>query len=143
MENEIMTKMNEKRACRLGSRSGFTFIEIMLVIAIIAILAGVAAVATGGRTKKARVAAARADIDAIGLAIDTYEIDNGKYPSGLQNLLTSSGEPGWDGPYLKKTDGVPVDPWGNAYQFQAGDKTYTLTSAGPDGSFGSEDDVTN
>ncbi len=138
-----MTTPMKNSTYRLASRSGFTFIEIMLVIAIIAILAGVAAVATGGRTKKARVAAARADIDAIGLAIDTYEIDNGKYPRDLQNLLTSSGEPGWDGPYLKKADSAPVDPWGNPYQFQAGEKTYTLTSAGPDGSFGSEDDVTN
>ena len=61
--------------------SGFTFVEILLVVAIISILAAMVVPKLVGRTDEARVAAARADIDAnLSAALDLYEVDTGSYP---------------------------------------------------------------
>ncbi len=122
-----------------GRRSGFTFIEIMLVVAMIAILAGVVAVSTKGKTEKARVAAAKTELNAITAALDTYEIDLGDYPPTLEGLITSTGDEAWDGPYLKK---MPTDPWQQPYNYSVSGGDYTVSSSGKDKASGSEDDVT-
>ena len=125
-----------------SSRAGFTLVEILLVVAILGILAGVAVVSLKGRTKTASISAARTSIQAIGTAIDTYEVDNGVYPGSLQSLLTKGNENNWNGPYIK--DGrMPKDPWGNDFQYSLQGDVYKLTSAGPDGQSGTADDITN
>ncbi len=120
--------------------AGFTLIEILLVVVIIGILAAVAVPRLGGRVAQSQVAAARASIGAIGTAIDLYETDNGRLPDSLQNLMTKGSEPNWNGPYLRKAESLK-DPWGNEFQFTKQGNIYTVASAGPDGSFGSGDDV--
>ena len=125
-----------------SSRAGFTLVEILLVVAILGILAGVAVVSLKGRTKTASIAATRTSIQAIGTAIDTYEVDNGIYPASLQSLLTKGNESNWNGPYMK--DGrMPKDAWGNDFSYSLQSDSYKLTSAGPDGQAGSADDITN
>ena len=120
--------------------AGFTLIEILLVVVIIGILAAVAVPRLGGRVGQSQVAAARAGVGAISTAIDLYETDNGKLPESLQNLITKGSEPNWNGPYIRKAEGLK-DPWGVEYQFTKQGNVYTVASAGPDGSFGSADDV--
>ena len=120
--------------------AGFTLIEILLVVVIIGILAAVAVPRLGGRVGQSQVAAARAGVGAISTAIDLYETDNGKLPDSLQSLLNKGSEPNWDGPYLKKAESLK-DPWGNEFQYSKQGNTYTVVSAGPDGNFGSGDDV--
>jgi len=125
-----------------SSRAGFTLVEILLVVAILGILAGVAVVSLKGRTKTASIAATRTSIQAIGTAIDTYEVDNGIYPASLQSLLTKGNESNWNGPYMK--DGrMPKDAWGNDFSYSLQSDSYKLISAGPDGQTGSADDITN
>ena len=138
--------MNKRR------KDGFTLIEIMLVVIIIGILAAMAIPRLAGRSREARVAAGKADIESnISTALDLYEIDNGTYPTtdqGLQALVSkpsSSPEPvNWNGPYLKR---MPKDPWGNFYNYKSpGDQNkrdYDLSSSGSDGSEGTEDDIKN
>ena len=128
-----------QRRLRVG-RGGFTLIEILLVVVIIGILAAVAVPRLGGRVGQSQIAAARAGAGAIGTAIDLYETDNGKLPESLQNLVTKGSEPNWNGPYIRKAEGLK-DPWGLEYQFTKQGNVYTVASAGPDGSFGSADDV--
>ena len=124
------------------ARTGFTLVEILLVVAILGILAGVAVVNLKGRTKTASISATRTSIKAIETAIDTYEVDNGIYPQSLQNLITKGNENNWNGPYLK--DGrMPTDAWGNEFSYSGQGDTYKLSSAGPDGQAGSADDITN
>lgn len=124
------------------SRAGFTLVEILLVVAILGILAGVAVVSLKGRTKSASISATRTSIQAIGTAIDTYEVDNGIYPQSLQNLLTKGNENNWNGPYMK--DGrMPKDAWGNDFSYSLQGDTYKLSSPGPDGQSGSADDISN
>ena len=128
-----------------NSKSGFTLIEILLVVVIIGILAAVAIPRLGGRVKQAQVAAAQADVNNIGMALRLYEVDNGAYPGSLQGLVASPGAvPNWRGPYLEK--GVPNDPWGNGYIYASpGSRNpngYDLHSMGPDGAE-SGDDICN
>ena len=116
------------------SRAGFTLVEILLVVAILGILAGVATVSIRGRMMGSQVAAARTSIQAIGTAIDTYEVDNGILPASLQNLLTKGSEYNWNGPYLK--DGrMPKTPWGDEFQYAVKGEAYELKARKPDGEF--------
>ncbi|MCK5580305.1 MAG: type II secretion system major pseudopilin GspG [Candidatus Omnitrophica bacterium] len=141
------------RKCWLGSRNGFTLVEILLVVVIIGVLAAMVIPNIAGRGEDARRAAAQADIDAnLSAALDMYEMDNGKYPTteqGLQALVTepaSSPVPrNWKGSYLKKKK-VPQDPWGNTYVYRSpgmhNPDEYDLFSYGSDG-IESSDDITN
>lgn len=131
--------------------TGFTLIELMLVIIIMGVLAAMVVPRMAGRSEQARIARVEADIISnIPLSLDLYELDNGTYPSteqGLKALLmkpTGIPEPvNWNGPYLKRK---PVDPWGSPYQYRypAAHEgvDYDLYSLGPD-KIESDDDITN
>ena len=128
-----------------NSEKGFTLIEILLVVIIIGILVSLVAPRLAGRSEEARKQAAKADIDGgIALALDLFEVDNGKYPQKLDDLVTKpSDAENWKGPYIKKK---PVDPWGNPYSYRYpgshGDG-YDLFSYGKDGNEGGGDDIAN
>lgn len=122
--------------------SGFTLLEILVVITVIAILAGLVSPLVFRNVGDAKVAAARTQIESLGLALDTYYLHNDRYPSTAQGLsaLVSPpiGDPpasNWRGPYLKK--GVPPDPWGAPYHFvspgEVNRESYDLVSFGRDG----------
>lgn len=104
----------KEQSNHLSRRSGFTLIEIILVVVIIGILAGIAIPKLGGKSEQAMKAQAQANITAIGMAIQEYEIMNGEYPSSLDGLLDESK----GGPFMEKKV-IPTDPWGNPYQYAA------------------------
>ena len=93
----------------------FTFIEIMLVVLIIGILMAVVVPRMVGRTKTAKVNAAKMSLQGIKTALASFEVKAGRFPTtqeGLQALVAKpSGlsDDEWDGPYLQE---VPRDPWG-------------------------------
>ncbi|UCG49938.1 MAG: type II secretion system major pseudopilin GspG [Phycisphaerales bacterium] len=135
-----------------AAAKAFTLIELLLVITIISILAAVVVPRFFGRSQQARIAAARQTIvGAFGTALDLFEQDVGRYPTaaeGLQVLISNPQVKTWRGPYLKSAT-IPLDPWGNEYQYTypsqltSSEFLYDIISAGPDGAYGSEDDVTN
>jgi general secretion pathway protein G len=127
---------------------GFTLIEIMLVVIIIGALVAMVMPRLTGRGEQARVAAAKADIQAnIATALKLYELDNSNFPTaeeGLAALLTKpASATNWNGPYLERK---PTDPWGREYKYKCpGDHRsadYDLYSLGKDG-VESADDVKN
>jgi general secretion pathway protein G len=61
-----------------------------------------------------------------------YEVDVGRYPSSLQQLLQGSGEQNWNGPYIK-SGGLPVDPWAQEFQYSVAENSYKVVSPGPPG----------
>lgn len=99
---------------------GFTLLELLVVMVIIGLLASYVGPKYFSQIGKSEVKTAKAQIEALEKALDTYRLDVGRYPSTEQGLgalnKNPDNEPKWQGPYLKKS--VPNDPWGNAYQYK-------------------------
>src|ERR1700674_3435206 len=96
----------EQLKARAGMASGFTLLELLVVMVIIGLLAGFVAPRYFAQVGKSQVKVARAQIDALDKALDQFRLDVGRYPTteeGLQALVAApSNEPAWSGPYLKK-----------------------------------------
>jgi len=129
--------------------TGFTLIELMVVIAIIAILASIVAPKMIARTENAKRAAARAQIASFKTALTAFRLDAGRYPAtqeGLEALIRKP--PGYDGKYQEggylDSNEVPPDPWGNRYIYISpgieDPSGYDLESFGRDGADGGEGD---
>ena len=131
-----------RRHCDREMKQGFTLVELLLVVAILGILATVVVVNFTGKQVDAMIKATRGSIANVGTAVDMYEVDTGKLPSSLANLVSSSGEPNWNGPYLR--GGIPADAWGTPFSYSSQNaKSYEIRSAGPDAQTGNEDDITS
>lgn len=132
-----MYKESSYGTTRRARPAGFTLIELLVVIVIIGLLAGLVAPRYFGQVGKSNVNVARAQIDALGKALDQYRLDVGAYPTtdqGLEALIVKpDGVDRWTGPYLQKD--VPPDPWGRAYRYKSpGDHgDYDLYTYGADG----------
>jgi len=130
---------------RPTGRSGFTLIEILVVVAILAIMASVIVPRIMSKPDEARVTKAMMDIKSLEGALTMYKLDNGSFPTtdqGLRALVekpTSNPEPRKWNPegYLKK---MPKDPWGGEYLYLSpgahGD--FDLICLGADGENGGE-----
>lgn len=143
-------KLNHHLPFRRARQHAFTLVEMLLVLVIIGTLAAIVVPKLAGRSEQARVTAAQSQISAFGTALDAFEVDNGHYPRGSEGLNDLLAQPrdatSWKGPYLK-TPELPLDPWGNAYLYESPGRNnpsgYDLSSAGPDGQSGNEDDITS
>jgi general secretion pathway protein G len=126
-------------------QSGFTLIEIMVVVVILAVLGALVVPKILENVDKARVTRAQSDIRAIQTALDLYRLDNFKYPTteqGLQALVTQPVDPTItnyrSGGYLPS---LPKDPWNNLYMYTspgAAGRDYDITTYGRDGKPGGD-----
>jgi general secretion pathway protein G len=131
------------RTTRKRLFSGFTLIELMVVLVIIGVLAALIVPNVLDRADDARVTAAKTDVGNLMQALKLYRLDNQRYPTAAQGLQALIAKPSagpipanWK-PYLDK---LPNDPWGNAYQYlNPGIKgEVDVLSFGADGQAGGE-----
>lgn len=127
-----------------GQVSGFTLIEVMVVVVILGILAAVVVPKIMSRPEQARMLKVKQDVMAIQSAMDLYKLDNGFYPStdqGLKALIEKPSTP--PVPRNWKSDGylqnLPVDPWGEPYQYENSDDKLRIYSYGPKGKDGNSE----
>jgi general secretion pathway protein G len=129
-------------------RRGFTFLELMLVVAILGILVAIAAPRLVGKAKKAKIKATRVAMKNISTSLGMYEQDQNDFPTteqGLQALVTRPSDVSED-TWEKYMDKIPLDAWGEKFQYTCPSEhgeDYDLISGGPDRRIGNDDDITN
>ncbi len=144
-------------ACALSTRdtqrcreSGFTLLELLVVVAVLGLLIGLVAPAALHQLGSAKEKIAHQSIERLESVLDMYKLDVGSYPTsdqGLQALITRpQGVTSWSGPYLKG-DKLPQDPWGRPFLYrspsQRPGRDYDLYSLGPTGQPGDPGAVSN
>ena len=141
--NKPLNSTRTLRTQRLHPATGFTLIEILIVVVILGILGAAIVPNLMGRPDQARIQAAKTNLRSISSALDLYRLDNFAYPStdqGLEALVTQpSGFPeakNWNPEgYLERS---PLDPWENAYAYTNNGRGFELISYGADGQQGGE-----
>ena len=127
----------------MSRRSGFTLLEVMVVMFILGLLASLVAPRVLGRTDDAKRTKALADLTTIEQALNLYRLDTGGFPTteqGLAALVTRPTTPPvprvWNPEgYLEQ---IPLDPWGHPYVYLAEGRAFALKSLGADGVEGGE-----
>jgi general secretion pathway protein G len=124
--------------------AGFTLLEMLVVLVVLGLLAGLIGPQLFGRVGEAKATTARTQMELLGVALDSYRLDNGTYPTTTQGLAALSARPAmaplplnWRGPYLRKAP--PNDPWGRAYVYSSparGGEGFELKTLGRDGKEG-------
>jgi len=132
------------RGGRRGER-GYSLLEVLIVLTIIALVAALVGPRLIAQLDRSKVTAARVQIRSLASALETMRIDIGRYPSAQEGLAllvapTAAGREvgGWQGSYLD-ADGVPADPWGGAYLYEAPREDFArprIVSLGADGEEG-------
>lgn len=136
--------MNRTSQREKNRERGFTLIELLIVIVILGLLVGLVGPRMFRKVEGARQKTAKAQIELFCTAIDTFRLDMRRLPKDLDELVTKSDDPKWEGPYLPKR--IPLDPWGHPYAYKApGDegRDYDILSYGLDGTEGGEGENTD
>jgi len=128
--------MNSKvrSVVRHGSKAGFTLIEVLLVVAILGILAAVVVGNFGQHGENARIRATRASIAAISTQVDVFQLDVGRLPNSLDELINQpSGASNWNGPYIRGGTAALNDAWGYPFEYRKTGNSYQIVSPAKDG----------
>jgi general secretion pathway protein G len=126
-----------------NTESGFTLLELLVVLGIIAMLAGIVGPQVMKHMGESKTKAAKVQIEDLAATLDMYKLDLGSYPTseeGLKALIESpEGAKRWNGPYLSKSK-IPIDPWQNEYHYVSPGEhgKFDLFTFGADGKEGGE-----
>ncbi|HFK7188299.1 type II secretion system major pseudopilin GspG [Serratia odorifera] len=131
----------KKTLSHYRQQKGFTLLELLVVLMIIALLAGFVGPKVFSNVDQAKEKTAQRQMRSLGDALSQYRLDTGVWPTESQGLKALTEKPSnvrnWNGPYLSQQ--VPLDPWGNAYQWhnptqeKDGLHEVDITSMGKDG----------
>jgi general secretion pathway protein G len=127
------------RRVQRAADPGFTLIELLVVLTIIGLIVGLVGPRVLGYLAESRTKTAKLQIESFSSSLDLFYLDTGRYPTTSEGLNALAERPAdvtvWNGPYLK-AGRVPLDPWGNPYQYRSPvDHTppYEILSFGSDG----------
>ncbi|WP_027358788.1 type II secretion system major pseudopilin GspG [Desulforegula conservatrix] len=126
----------------IKNERGFSLIELLIVMVILGLLAGLVGPKLFGKVDSSKQKTAKTQISLFESALDTYRLDNGRFPTSEQGLKALREKPEgaarWKGPYLPKE--IPVDPWGNAYVYRSPSEhgDFDIVSNGADNAPGGE-----
>ncbi|MBR4603658.1 MAG: type II secretion system protein GspG [Kiritimatiellae bacterium] len=132
--------VREENAAKAALRAGFTLVELLVVVAILGVLGTIAIQNVTEHIRKANITAAETSCRSIKEAVATYYMSKKKLPTSLTQLIEGTDD---NPPILEGGEGVLIDPWDNEYKYEVRGKRYTILSAGPDGDFGTEDDISS
>jgi len=124
---------------RGGVQSGFTLVELLLVLVILALIGGLVLPGIIGKAESAKAKAAASQVSRLSMAVESYYLDTGNTPESLEDLVNEpSDASGWNGPYVKASS--LKDPWGRAYEYSyPGEHAeFDIVSLGADGQPGGE-----
>ena len=116
---------------RSPRHAGFTLVELMVVIVLVGLLAGTVGVAVWPILFKGEKGAVEAQLSNFKDALSTYKLQHHRYPTTLQDLVTPDPEHGFSEGYLD-TEELPMDAWGEPYEYFSDGKGYEVFSKGPD-----------
>jgi general secretion pathway protein G len=134
-----MTPKHAQTSPRGLYQTGFTLIEILIVVGIIAIIGGIVANRIFGGQDRAKWQLAKSQVQTLAAKIESYELDNGGPPSQLQDMVSQpSGADSWLGPYAKEAE--LKDPWGKPFEYRVPGQNakFDLISYGADGRAGGD-----
>ena len=128
-----------------NKKSGFTLVELLVVLVILMVIGGIAVQNFSGEEDKAKVKATKASFTQIETALERFKLDVGNYPSEDDGLLAlmqapEGDEGNWAGKYLAKQKSI-FDAWGNDYLYSMpgpDGESYEIVSLGADGAEGGE-----
>jgi general secretion pathway protein G len=143
--NQTFAETRRRRIKRVrlrgGDQSGFTLVEMLVVITIIGLIMGLVGPRVLNYLSESKVKSARIQIQSFASALDLFYLDAGRYPSSAEGLAAlvrpTGGVAAWNGPYLKGSS-VPNDPWGRPYLYRSPGEhgAYDVISYGADGQEG-------
>ena len=128
-----------RRQVKQPSQTGFSLIELLVVLVILGLLAGLVLPNVMGKLAGAKYKTAKSSITVLQAGIDSYALDVGQLPESLNELVEQPGNAEfWGGPYVKRQ--TLKDPWGNDWVYRRPGEhgVYDLVSLGEDGSPGGE-----
>ena len=131
---------NEENVALASMKAGFTLVELLVVVAILGILGTIAVQNVVEHIEKARVTAAESSCKSLADAALTYNMQHKKFPTDLRKLIEGDDD---NPPIVEGGEGALYDPWDNEYKYEQRGKRVRVISAGPDGQFGSDDDISS
>lgn len=130
--------MKKENTVIAAARRGFTLVELLVVVAILGILGTIAIQNVKAHIDKANETASRATVQSVSEAVTNYYIKNKKMPDSLVQLTEGSDD---DPPILEGGEKAIYDAWDNELKYERRGQRYVVISSGPDGDFGTEDDI--
>lgn len=126
------TQLHKQLKAPQQRQRGFTLIELLVVLVILAIITGVVVQNFRGQDYDAAVKVVQADFRTVETALERYRLENRRYPTrdeGLESLVPK---------FIQR---LPMDPWGNPYDYDISGSNYVIISYGTDGQAGGEEEA--
>lgn len=127
---------------RKPRRSGFTLLELLLVLSILVVIGGIVVVNISGAQTDANINATQAQLNSLKSNIVYYKLKMNSLPETLDNLKDGPSDSAKKSKWVDSIiETIPVDAWGNSFDYSAKGNEFEIRSGGTDGQMNTEDDI--